>query len=142
LAMDAHGPASASRPSLPMGSTLFRRHAQTPGAPMTDPSAPREIGEDMERLLRILHDTGASPGVRQRCEEALAIVARLLQRLGTIGGSRDVSPLTSALQTLRDRLGAALTAEQELEGAATQLTSLWARLSPRVTRRGRFWENV
>jgi Ca-activated chloride channel homolog len=142
LAMDAHGPASASRPSLPMGSTLFRRHAQTPGAPMTDPSAPREIGEDMERLLRILHDTGASPGVRQRCEEALAIVARLLQRLGTIGGSRDVSPLTSALQTLRDRLGAALTAEQELEGAATQLTSLWATLSPRVARRGRFWENV
>ena len=144
LKMDAHGPIVPPTRSLLSGSTLFRGHARQPGASMADPPAPREIGEDMERLLLVLHDTraGASLGARQRWEEALAIVERLLQQLGRIGKPRDLRPLTSALQAMRDRLSAAVTAEHELEGAVTRLTSLWATLSPGVTGPGRFWAKV
>ena len=131
-----------SIPSLPRFLTgKLLRDTQPPDASAADDVRMREVTDLMDRLLTLVRERGAGePHAGYR--EVLAVVERLLELVGTLGRSRQLRPLTAALQAIREGLQAALVAEHEIEVAALQLKDRWVKLWPRVGSRPRFWDKV
>ena len=74
--------------------------------------------------------------------EALAIVDLLLSMLASPLVPKGVRRLAEMLERLRRSLEMATAAGREIEHVTRDLAQAWAKLSPRLGSRGRFWDKV
>ena len=99
---------------------------------MPDAPPARDIADQMRRLLDVLHEAAGTHDALPQYTEALAVVDLLLWMLA--------SPLVP--KGVRRLAEMATAAGREIDHVTRDLAQAWAKLSPRLGSRGRFWDKV
>ncbi len=123
-------------PATPTNGILSERDQRADPHP---PIVRRDIDEQVDRLVPILHEIAGGSEDPERYSEALRIVDRLLAMLAA-SRPNELRALARTLERLRDHLAAATHRPQEIETVSREL---WEALEQAgLPPRRRFWDTV